>query len=132
MSIRSTFVSAVLALFAGSVAMTAYAQQKGEGPCTADAKKFCSGVRPGQGRVYRCMESHQAELSPACRERMEQAKAKLQELAQACKADAQKYCKGIRPGGGRILSCLKGREADLTPACAAEFKRTNADPAVGR
>jgi len=37
--------------------------------------------------------------------------------------DVEKFCKGVKPGAGRILSCLKGREADLAPACAAEFKR---------
>lgn len=132
MSIRSALVSTVFALFAVSAAMTAQAQRKGDGPCAADAKRFCSNVKPGQGRIYNCMASHQAELSPACQARINQAKERLENLAKACKADAEKYCKGVRPGGGRILSCLKGRESDLNPACAAEFKRTSSDPAVAR
>ena len=41
----------------------------------------------------------------------------------ATEADAEKFCKGIAPGGGRILSCLNSRHAELQPACAAEFKR---------
>jgi len=132
MSIRGALVSTVFALFAVSAATTAHAQQKGDGPCAADAKKFCSNVKPGQGRIYNCMMSHQAELSPVCRDRMKQASERLESLAKACKADAEKYCKGVRPGAGRILSCLKGREASLDPACAAEFKRTGSDPAVAR
>jgi Golgi apparatus protein 1 len=132
MSIRSALVVTVVALFSVSAAMTAQAQRKADGPCAADAKKFCSDVKPGQGRIHDCMASHQAELSPACQARIKQAKERLENLAKACKADAEKYCKGIRPGAGRILSCLKGREANLDPACAAEFKRTGGDPALAR
>jgi len=43
--------------------------------------------------------------------------------ARNARADAEKFCKGITPGGGRILSCLKSREAELQPTCAAEFKQ---------
>jgi len=132
MSIRSALVSTVFALFAVSAATTAHAQRKGDGPCAADAKKFCSDVKPGQGRIHNCMASHQAELSPACQAQIKQAAERLENLAKACKADAEKYCKGVRPGAGRVLSCLKGRESDLAPACAAEFKRTGGDPAVAR
>jgi hypothetical protein len=29
----------------------------------------------------------------------------------------RKFCKGITQGQGRILACLKSRQADLSPAC---------------
>jgi len=132
MSIRYALVSAVVMPFIFCFATTAGAQGKGDGPCAADAKKFCSNVRPGQGRVYNCMKEHQAELSPACQARIKQAVERVQAFEKACKADAEKYCKGVRPGAGRVLSCLKGRESDLAPACAAEFKRAGGDPAVAR
>src|SRR5512138_2688610 len=35
----------------------------------------------------------------------------------ACKADVEKLCAGIPPGGGRILSCLKANEAQVSPGC---------------
>lgn len=38
---------------------------------------------------------------------------------QACRADYRKLCPGIQPGGGRVAECLKGHEAELTPACKA-------------
>jgi len=132
MPIRNALASTLFALLAVSAAMTADAQGRRDGPCAADAKKFCSDVKPGQGRIHNCMASHQAELSPACQARIKQAAEKLQNLAKACRADAEKYCKGVRRGSGRILSCLKGHEANLDPACAAEFKRTGSDPAVAR
>lgn len=36
--------------------------------CRGDIKRFCAGIKPGQGRIAACLKSHRAELSPACRE----------------------------------------------------------------
>ena len=119
MSIRSALVATAFALLAAGIASGAAAQgKKGEGPCAADAKKFCGDVQPGGGRIAGCMKSHEAELSPACQKAMQ----RTEEVWDECKADAGKFCKGIRPGQGRILACLKSHESELAPACAAEFK----------
>ncbi len=123
MSIRSTFVSLVFAMFAAGLAADAGAQQRREGPCAADVKKFCGDVKPGQGAIVKCMKAHEAELSPACRETSKARAEKAERVREECRADAEKFCKGIAPGGGRILSCLKSRQQELQPACAAEFKR---------
>ena len=48
----------------------------------------------------------------------------------ACLPDAQKFCGPIPIGEGRVLTCLKNREASLGPACAAEFKRVGSDQTV--
>jgi len=98
--------------------------------CADDAKKFCSDVRPGGGRIYQCLTKHDAELAPACRERLTAAKARYDKFMQACKGDIEKACKTIPPGQGRVLSCLKGREAELTTACRAEFSRAKTDAAL--
>ncbi len=119
MSIRKALVSLVFALFATGVAVGA----EPKGPCAADVKKFCGDVKPGQGAIAKCMKAHEAELSPACRESSKARAEKAERVREECKADAEKFCKGIAPGGGRILSCLKSRQAELQPACAAEFKR---------
>ena len=46
----------------------------------------------------------------------------------ACQGDFDKYCKGVTPGGGRIIACLNKESSNLTPACktalsAAEKKK---------
>lgn len=46
--------------------------------------------------------------------------------ANDCKADAQKHCAGIKPGGGAIMTCLKKHEKALTPACAAFVQESDA------
>jgi len=43
-----------------------------------------------------------------------------------CKADAERLCQGVRPGGGRMLGCLKVHEDDLTVGCAKELKNLKA------
>jgi hypothetical protein len=124
MSIRNVLVASTIALLAAGVAANAGAQgRKGEGPCAADAKKFCGDVKPGGGRVVKCMKSHEAELSPACQAEMKRAEERIEQVKEECNADAKKFCKGIRPGGGRILACLKSHQSELAPACAAEFNK---------
>ena len=35
----------------------------------------------------------------------------------ACLGDYEKFCKGVMPGGGRIIACLAKENEKLTPAC---------------
>jgi hypothetical protein len=35
----------------------------------------------------------------------------------ACMGDYEKFCKGVMPGGGRIIACLAKENEKLTPAC---------------
>lgn len=35
----------------------------------------------------------------------------------ACKADYDKFCAGIAPGGGRIVACLNGKHDQLSDSC---------------
>ena len=39
------------------------------------------------------------------------------EQRNACMGDYEKYCKGVTPGGGRIIACLAKENDRLTPAC---------------
>jgi hypothetical protein len=43
-----------------------------------------------------------------------------------CKADAERLCKGVKLGDGRMLDCLKTHENDLTVGCAKELKALKA------
>jgi hypothetical protein len=130
MSIRKAFAVVACTMLTFSVALAADAPPRKDRVCADDAKKFCSTVKPGGGRLYQCLTSHNAELAPACRDGIAAAKARYDQFVQACSADAEKYCKSIPPGHGRILSCLKGRESDLTPVCRAEYNRSKNDPTV--
>ena len=52
----------------------------------------------------------------ARRERMG-SRAYAEEQKLICSEEIAQYCKGVKPGGGRLLICLKEHEKDLTPIC---------------
>jgi hypothetical protein len=91
-------------------------------PCNDDVQKFCKDVKPGAGRLHQCLGQHEAELSAACRDARQQAKARVERFQQACQADVQKYCKDVKPGGGRTAKCLTRHEAELSAACKTELQ----------
>ena len=128
MLIRSAFASLVFALSAAGVALGA----EPKGPCVADTKKFCHDVQPGESRIYRCLMNRQANLAPACRDRMKSTNDKLDRLAKACNSDVGKYCKDVPPGNGHMLSCLKGQGSNLDKGCARELRRARNDRSLAR
>jgi hypothetical protein len=93
------------------------------GACKADVERLCKGVKPGGGRIIRCVKEHEADLSTECKEAMAEARQEIREWAQACEPDVQKFCKDAKPGGGRILRCLGEHEAELAPACKAALPK---------
>lgn len=42
--------------------------------CHEDREKLCKDVKPGHGRIIKCMKDHQAELSAACKSEIEKKK----------------------------------------------------------
>lgn len=101
-----------------------YAQDMNrKGACRADIEKFCKDVKFGHGRIAQCMKQHEAELSPACVDQINEAKEKAKDFIKACKPDAEKFCKEVKPGQGRIIKCLKQHEAELSADCGGYFKK---------
>jgi hypothetical protein len=45
-------------------------------------------------------------------------------IARECKGDLELLCKGLRPGRQRVISCLKEKVTELSPACSAAIKST--------
>lgn len=88
-----------------------------EKPCKSDREKFCKDVKPGQGRIIKCLKEKEAELSPACKTHFETKVNQVRENHSKCKDDRKKFCKDVKPGEGRIIKCLKEKEAELSPAC---------------
>lgn len=48
---------------------------------------------------------------------------KSKETQKACKADYKKHCKKVKKGGGRIITCLREHEADLSAGCKAALSK---------
>ena len=53
---------------------------------------------------------------------MEQAK----EVAQACHADAERFCSEISPGAGRVAVCIQEHEAELSQTCRTFLQQARA------
>jgi len=102
-------------LFAGT---DAYAQVQ-RGPCADDIAKLCKDIKPGGGRLAKCIKEHEKELSPACAASIKETRKKLEDAHQACADDVQKFCKDVKPGQGRIVNCLREHQKDLSPTCQA-------------
>lgn len=41
----------------------------------------------------------------------------------ACKADVEKFCKDVKPGGGAIMKCLKEHKDQLSAECKAKGEK---------
>ena len=120
---KSSIVLIVAFLFLLVPLMVQSEERHRTGPCKADFEKFCKDVKPGQGRIAKCMKAHENELSPACRDKIEADREKAQDFTKACKPDADKFCKDIKPGHGHIIKCLKQNEAQLSAPCKAYFQK---------
>jgi Cysteine rich repeat len=111
-------------VFCLAVATAASAEETARA-CKDDAARLCQDVKPGRGAVARCLKEHASELSPACKDNMVKAKKKIKEKAkevkEACEGDAKKLCEGIKPGGGKIVQCLKQHESELSSECKEQM-----------
>ncbi len=87
------------------------------GPCAEDIAKFCKDVQAGGGRIARCLKEHEKELSAPCLQYIAESMKRWKETAQACHDDVLKFCKDVKPGGGRIARCLKEHQNELSPEC---------------
>ncbi|MGD0278075.1 MAG: cysteine rich repeat-containing protein [Smithella sp.] len=106
------------------VSSLCYAQDMNrKGPCKADIDKFCKDVKPGHEQTAQCMRRHENELSSSCEYYIDAEKEKARDFIKACKPDAEKYCKDIRSGHGRIARCLKRNQAKLSADCGGYLKK---------
>ncbi|MEK7383072.1 MAG: cysteine rich repeat-containing protein [Elusimicrobiota bacterium] len=117
MDIRSSILLACV-LAAGAVPARAET-----GACKADVEKFCQDVKPGRGRIIKCLKEHDKDLSEGCRNEgakvQERFKEGAEKMMTACGADMEKFCKDVKPGEGRIIKCLRDHDKDLSEGCNA-------------
>jgi len=89
--------------------------------CANDVKQFCSDVQPGRSNVMQCLKEHQADLSAACKDRVQAAQTHAQETRQACQSDAAKFCADVSAGRGAVAKCLRQHESELSAECKASL-----------
>lgn len=80
-------------------------------PCATDEKRFCSKIKPGQGRILACLKAHRKQLEEAChgaifqveKEEMEDSGVDFQ-LVQQCKEPIRRLCQN---DASLALACLQ-------------------------
>ena len=50
----------------------------------------------------------------------------LEDIRTYCMSDIERLCKGVKPGGGRLLQCLKDNKKDMTVGCAQALQKLKA------
>jgi hypothetical protein len=98
--------------------------------CRADVEKFCAEVPLGHGATLKCLASNGANLTAPCQQVVQRVQEKAADFKKACGDDVAKFCKGIPQGRGRILACLKSKQAELAPACQSTLQGMWAQPAA--
>lgn len=92
--------------------------------CGADYQKFCAEVKPGEGRIGKCLQEHKDELSQSCRAFFQDAtRTIIREFIAACQTDVANNCKGVQPGEGRILNCLRAHQENISGQCGNVIKK---------
>ena len=43
---------------------------------------------------------------------------------EACRADVERLCTGVHPGGGRIAKCMREHRSEISPDCRTALKAT--------
>jgi hypothetical protein len=96
-----------------------------ESVCANDIKKYCRMVTPGEGRTVYCMQAYEDKISPKCAFELEEAAASILTAADAlkdgvvaCKTELNSVCGKIKPGEGRIATCLLENKSTASAGCA--------------
>lgn len=93
-------------------------------PCEEDIEQFCKDVRPGGGRILSCLKKHEGELTPVCKNKLQEVQKRLEDAKRICVNDIEKFCKGVQEGEGRIAKCLGEHTSELSSECAERVEWT--------
>lgn len=92
--------------------------------CEGDIKKYCSAVKPGDGRLLACFYAHEDKISDSCDRAVGDVADQLDNFMDtiragwaACAGDIEKHCAKVAAGEGRIYNCLKTQRTSLKQAC---------------
>ena len=85
--------------------------------CEADARQLCAGVQPGQGRILRCLNDKLSFVSQSCQGAINELRLVRSKIQAGCAGDVGRFCKMVPEGAGRIITCLREHEKELTSEC---------------
>ena len=123
--LRNRIALAAVLVLAGTIftAQPGHAQGVLEN-CEEEIKALCSTVSPGDGRLISCMYAHENYLNEKCANSiadfgdiLDFVFSTIRGAMETCIGDIEKHCADTEFGGGRMMSCLSEKAADITPEC---------------
>lgn len=100
-------------------------------PCTEEIRKFCAEVQPGGGRIMQCLKQHEARLSSACAQRMDDMLATVSTpVGKACRDDWAALCYHPRAATDRkaMVECLQAHRAKVSAGCKKAMDEGSGKP----
>jgi hypothetical protein len=107
----------VFAIGAPALTWADEAQILKSGPCSAIISQYCTEPDLTTTEIYKCLESHRAQLSRACSRDLAPLALDVEKVPEKCRADVKEACPNVVPGDGRVMACLKAKQASLSPSC---------------
>jgi len=96
-----------------------------ERDCTTDVNNLCANVKPGEGRVIACLQSHMGDLSVGCSTIL----SKAVWTAQQCASDIKHFCP--KATWGTVSDCMKPHLGEVGSSCKSALAFM-ASPAADR
>lgn len=99
--------------------------------CKEDAAILCPGLSKDSKKSMMCLMAYEDNLSIDCKIGIIEA-ALIYKMGMldmnysinACEADADKHCLKVKPGAGRIVSCLRENKNKISERCTSALKET--------
>ena len=92
------------------------------GHCTADLRKLCPGIPPGNNALRACMRERIRHVSLPCLVTL----AKFAEIRRShkeCGVHLRQQCANVERGEGRLGACLRSAVASLSDTCKDALAR---------
>ena len=102
-----------------ALSLPLFAAARGDGPCKQDRETLCKDMKGKD--MMTCLRDNKDKVSPACKEHMDKMKEHMKDAREACRADVEKLCADVKPGGGAIMKCLHEHKDQVSSDCRAQM-----------
>jgi len=123
------FVVLVVLVFSGVAAAEKGIVETFNEGCKTELETYCKDVQPGDGRLLACLYANSDKISARCEyavydaaSQLERALTALTYVANECRDDLKANCANIKPGEGRLLTCLDKNAAKVSGRCKQALK----------
>ncbi len=90
------------------------------GPCREQVKEHCKDVKPGEGRIKKCIEEKSNLFSEDCKAHMASLQKPMANVKEECSSDADSLCAGKEKK--ELKQCLRQNRDKLSEDCKAALK----------